>query len=245
MEHQTLIAYGGEFEDHPEFGFDDLLLHEVAHEWWGNSVTAADWADFWIHEGFATYAEALYVLDTQGEARYLEYMKEKERDNENREPIVAGRDRIAHEAYVGDIYSKGAGVLHSLRWLIGDEPFFAALHRFASQPPYAYGLVSTADFEALVAEVAGRPLPWFFERYLRHADLPVWRLERRPAGAGRERVTLSWDDAAFEMPLPVAVGGEIRRLEMPRGRGELEVAAGAEVAVDPEGRLLDREAVAR
>ena len=74
MEHQTIVAYGAGFSDN-EFGFDELLLHEVAHEWWGNKITAPDWGDFWIHEGFASYAEALYVLDTQGEERYLEYMQ--------------------------------------------------------------------------------------------------------------------------------------------------------------------------
>ena len=69
MEHQTLIAYGDEFEMN-RVGFDWLLLHELAHEWWGNKITVGDWADFWIHEGFATYSEAVYVLDTarRGEA---------------------------------------------------------------------------------------------------------------------------------------------------------------------------------
>ena len=59
------------------YGFDEILLHEVAHEWWGNKITVSDWADFWIHEGFATYAEALYVDDTLGEERYLDYMRRK------------------------------------------------------------------------------------------------------------------------------------------------------------------------
>ena len=66
MEHQTLVAYGALFTDNG-YGFDDLLLHEVAHEWWGNKITVADWADFWIQEGFATYAEAVYVNDTLGD----------------------------------------------------------------------------------------------------------------------------------------------------------------------------------
>ena len=69
MEHQTLIAYGGDFTD-TEYGFDWLLAHELAHEWWGNKITASDWADFWLHEGFASYSEALLVLDTLGEERF-------------------------------------------------------------------------------------------------------------------------------------------------------------------------------
>jgi aminopeptidase N len=241
MEHQTLVAYGGDFVDDPA-GFDDLLLHEVAHEWWGNKVTVADWADFWIHEGFATYAEALYVLDTRGEAAYLDYMRRLARRTRNREPIVGAPDRTAAEAYSGDIYTKGACVLHSLKWLVGDEAFFTLLHRFATDERYAYRLVSTADLEQLVAAISGAEIPWFWERYLRRAERPRWTVARAPAGAGRERIELAWDDSGFAMPLPVEVAGEERRIEMPEGRASFEVASGTAVAVDPKGRLFAQAA---
>jgi aminopeptidase N len=245
MEHQTLVAYGGNFEDN-RFGFDSLLLHETAHEWWGNDVTARDWADFWIHEGFATYAEALYVDDTLGDAKYLEYMARFRHALRNRTPLVVGKDLTAAAAYTGDIYYKGAWVLHTLRWEVGDDAFFAALKRFATEPPYAYGLVSSADFEHVVAAASGRDIPWFWERYLHRAALPRWTLTRAPGGAGREEITLAWDDPAFELPLPVTVGTERRRLEMPGGRATFEVAAGTPVAVDPDGRVLaDGAAAAR
>lgn len=237
MEHQTLVAYGDDFKDN-KYGFDELLLHEVAHEWWGNKVTARDWADFWLHEGFATYAEALYVLDTRGEQQYLDYMTRTRRRTRNRVPVVQGRDLTAMKAYTGDIYAKGACVLHTLKWLIGDEPFFAALRRFATDDAYAYRLVATADFERLVDSVAGREFPWFWQRYLYRAELPRWTLARTPAAAGRETVTLAWDDPAFELPLPVAVAGEERRVEMPGGRASFEVPAGAAVEVDPRGLVL-------
>jgi len=237
MEHQTLVAYGAKFEDN-EFGFDGLLLHEIAHEWWGNKITARDWSDFWLHEGFGTYAEAVYVLDTLGEERYLEYMRRIARRTRNRTPIVQGDDLTAAAAYTGDIYGKGACVLHTLRWLLGDEAFFAALARFTADAPYAYGLVETEDFERLVADLHGREIPWFWERYLRRAALPRWTLARAPAAAGRETVTIAWDDPAFELPLPVVVAGEERRVEMPGGRASFEVAAGAAVEIDPGWRVL-------
>jgi aminopeptidase N len=237
MEHQSLVAYGGKFHDN-RFGFDDLLLHETAHEWWGNEITARDWADFWIHEGFATYAEALYVDDTLGDAKYLEYLRRYRHAMRNRTPIVAGKDLTAAAGYTGDIYSKGAWVLHTLRWLVGDDAFFAALKRFATDPRFAYGLVSSADFEQVVRETSGRGIPWFWERYLRRAKLPRWTLTRTSAGPGRELISLAWDDSAFELPLPVTVGGERRRVEMPGGRASFEVAAGTLVAVDPDGRVL-------
>jgi aminopeptidase N len=237
MEHQTLVAYGARFQDN-KFGFDELLLHEVAHEWWGNKVTARDWADFWLHEGFATYAEALYVLDTQGEDKYLEYIARTRRRVRNRVPIVQGHDLTAMAAYRGDIYSKGALVLHTLKWLIGDDAFFTVLHRFATDDAYAYKLVSTADFERLVEEVSGRATPWFWNRYLERAEPPRWTLARAPAADGRDTVTLAWDDPAFELPLPITVGGEARRVEMPGGRTSFEVPAGTAVEIDPRGLVL-------
>ncbi len=241
MEHQTLIAYGAKFEMN-RFDFDWLLLHETAHEWWGNKISVADWADFWIQEGFAVYAEAVYVLDTAGDERYLEYMRQVMRRIRNREPIVAGRDLTAAKAYKGDIYPKGAATLHSLKWLLGDDAFFDLLYRFANDPRFAYKTVSTADFERLVGEVTGTAVPWFFDLYLRRAAPPRWTLARAPASAGLERIDFAWDDPAFQLPLPVAVAGEARRVPMPRGHGSIEVAAGAEVEVDPDGRIYAKPA---
>jgi aminopeptidase N len=236
MEHQTLVAYGALFTDNA-YGFDDLLLHEVAHEWWGNKVTVSDWAHFWIQEGFATYAEALYVLDTLGDSRYLEYMARLHQRVENRRPLVRGENMTSAGAYSGDIYFKGAWVLHSLRWLIGDDAFFEVIWRFANDPEYAYGLVSSDDFVGLVREVSGRDIEWFWDRYLYRAEEPRWRLKRRLEG-DRERVTVSWDDPAFEMPLPMTVGGEERRLEMVGGSASFLVDPGIPLEIDSGGRVL-------
>lgn len=236
MEHQTLVAYGALFTDN-DFGFDDLLLHEVAHEWWGNKITVSDWADFWIHEGFATYAEALYVLDTLGESRYLDYMARLRQRIDNRLPLVRGTDLTSSEAYSGDIYFKGAWVLHTLRWLLGDEDFFDIILCFANDPEYAYRLVSSRDLARLVAQVSGREIPWFWERYLRRAEEPKWRMTRRLDG-DRERITVSWDERGFELPLPVFVAGQERRVEMQHGRASFLVERGTTVEVDPLGQIL-------
>lgn len=247
MEHQTIVAYGDEFEDNA-FGFDDLLLHETAHEWWGNKITARDWGDFWIHEGFGTYAEAVFVNDTLGVEKYLEYTRRFRRRIANRKPIVQGKDVTAGDAYIGDIYAKGALVLHSLRYLLGDEEFFAVLHDFANDPRYAYRLTETADFARLVEERLGRPIPWFWRRYLYQAELPSYRVTRAPGAAPErsvpeaageiERVTIEWSDPEFAMPLPVQVGDEIRRVEMGGGRAELAVAPGTPIEIDPQGWVL-------
>jgi aminopeptidase N len=236
MEHQTLVAYGALFTDN-EYGFDQLLLHEVAHEWWGNKITVSDWADFWIQEGFGTYAEAVYVLDTLGEERYLDYMRYLRRRVRNSKPLVQGENLTSNDAYTGDIYFKGAWVLHTLRWYLGDEDFFDIIWRFSNDPEYAYGLVSSADFAELVTEVSGRDIEWFWDRYLYRAEEPRWRVTRSPEGDG-ERVEITWDDSDFELPLPVAVAGERRRLEMPNGRASFLVERGASVEVDPLSQVL-------
>ena len=156
----------------------------------------------------------------------------------NKRPIVQGRDITAGAAYIGDIYGKGALVLHTLRYLAGDEAFFRLVHRFATDERYAYRLVATADFEALVAEELGRPIPWFWQQYLYTAALPRYSVDRVAGDNGRETVTLRWEDPTFEMPLPVVVEGETRRLEMSAGKGQLEVATGTPVEVDPDGWVL-------
>jgi len=240
MEHQTLVAYGALFTDN-NFNFDDLLLHEVAHEWWGNKISVSDWADFWIQEGFATYAEALFVLDTLGEERYLEYMRRLSQKVRNRQPVIHGEDLTSAQAYSGDIYFKGACVLHTLRWLIGDDDFFEVIWRFADgDNPGACRLVATEDLTALVAEISGKEINWFWERYLYRAEQPGWRMVRRERN-GSDRVQIFWDDSEFELPLPVLVGGEELRVEMTGGRAELLVDRGVTVEIDPQGRVYADE----
>lgn len=237
MEHQTLIAYGADFRDN-RFGFDELLLHELAHEWWGNKITAADWGDFWLHEGFATYAEALYVLDTAGGASYLEYMQVLRARMTNRVPLVQGHGLTTVEAYTPDLYGKGAWVLHMLRLLLQDQRFDTILWRFADgDHPGACRLVTTLEFTDLVEQVSTWDLGWFWQRYLYTAALPTWSTSRVDEG-GAELVVIEWDDAGFEMPLPVAVGDRRRLVAMPDGRAEIRVPSGTPVVVDPDREVL-------
>ncbi len=143
MEHQTVIAYGNHFQNN-EYGFDALHLHELAHEWWGNLVTVTDWRDYWIHEGFASYMEALYAESLKGEEGLEGSMAAMRTRIRNRDPLAPRESRSTVTKYFappdytqadGDVNSKGAWVLHTLRWLIGDQAFFASLRRFAYPPP--------------------------------------------------------------------------------------------------------------
>ena len=149
MEHQTINAYGNKFRYREIEGqkYDWLMLHEMGHEWWGNKVTVKDWADFWIHEGICTYGEALFRLAKFGEEQYHRKMASIKKGIRNRSPIIPHRNATSHEAYQGDIYYKGAYLMHSLRFWLGDSLFFDHLWHFANDSAYTYqNLVTTDDF---------------------------------------------------------------------------------------------------
>jgi len=238
MENQTLVAVAA-VDGPDESGIYETLVHELAHEWWGNKVTARDWDDFWIHEGFSTFAEALYVERRFGAKRARRYLEAQRAEIENAEPLVAGRPRTAAEAYSNDLYFKGAWVLVSLRWRIGDDAFFRLLRRFAGEPGVCR-LVDSAELAALAGEECGCDLAAFWERYLRRAEPPRYTFERRPAAGDPERdeVRLAWDDPALDLPFPLRVDGKLERLEPERGEATRTVSRGARVGVDTAGRLL-------
>lgn len=128
MEHQTIIAYGANFSNGSmtggkDWGFDALHQHELSHEWWGNLVTNSDWRDMWLHEGFGTYMQPLYEEQLAGKEKYLEYMRSI-RYFSNAMAIAPREVRSGDQIYGGDIYYKGAWILHSLRFLVGDDAFF-------------------------------------------------------------------------------------------------------------------------
>jgi len=253
MEHQSIIAYGANFSNGAmtggvDWGFDALHHHELSHEWWGNMVTNADWKDMWIHEGFGTYMQALYLEDEQGIDRYHAYMNSFSNRIGNRKPVAPRETTTAQEIYAGhDIYFKGAWVLHTLRYLIGDDALRLSLRRMAYPNPEAWRasdgtqvrFVDTDDYIATVQEVSEQELDWFFDVYVHTAELPTLELTRREGA-----LDLEWsapDGLPFPMPVDVQVDGETQRVEMPNGKATVDVPAGATVAVDPEGWILKTE----
>jgi len=252
MEHQSIIAYGANFDNGSmtggvDWGFDALHHHELSHEWWGNLVTNADWKDMWIHEGFGTYMQALWLEDTQGIGRYHEYMAAIRGNISNERPTAPRLSLSAQEVYGGDIYFKGAWVLHTLRFLLGEDALREALRRLAFPTEAAaratdgsqVRFVSTADVISVFEAVSGRDLEWLFDVYLRQAELPALRVER-PDPGGRT-LRLRWRTPAglpFPMPVPVRLGDRTVRVDMPDGVGRVEVPAGVEPVIDPDGWIL-------
>lgn len=259
MEHQTIIAYGADFDRGAmtggrDWGFDALHHHELAHEWWGNLVTNADWKDMWLHEGFGTYMQALYAEHLGGAELYREYLAANRRGIGNRAALAPRESQTAGDIYFrsgGDIYTKGAWVLHTLRWVIGEEALFESLRQMAypdSSSLRATGgdqvrFVTTDDFLRTAEEVSDQELDWLFEVYVRQPALPELVAERdRGPGTDADIVNIRWnvpDGLPFPMPVQVEVDGEMRTVEMPAdGAAELRVPAGADVALDPKGRIL-------
>lgn len=252
MEHSTHIAYGNKFRYSPE-GFDWLMFHEFGHEWWANLVTARDWNDFWIHEGFQSFLDTFYLEETQGKDAYFAAMKGRARATRNKQPVAPRGEKFAHEVYLqapdyiksdGDIYGKGAVVLHTLRYLIGDDAFFRSLRKMAyptkAMESYTDGrqqrLTDTDEFLRIAERESRMKLGWFFEIYLRQPDLPMLVVNRTDS-----QIELSWKtpkDMQFPMPIDVKVGNEIRRIEMKGGKGVVKLKAGEDFVVDPNGWVL-------
>ena len=246
MEHQTIIAYGAGYRNDAmagiDWGFDGLHQHELAHEWFGNQLTPPEWADLWLNEGFAQYLQPLYAESRLGDAKAAELLGIYRRFVRNRQPVAPRAVLNSRQAYNNDIYFKGALVLHTLRYLVGDDAFFEIVRRWtAPDGPGATGscgcrAVTTDEFVALAGEVAGTDLGWFFEVYLRQAALPSLAVRR-----GADTLELRWEvpeGLPFPMPIDVGLSGVTRRVDMPGGVARVPVAAGVDVTIDPRAAVL-------
>lgn len=250
MEHQTINAYGNQYRKDHE-GYDWLLQHELAHEWFGNQLTNVNWDDMWLHEGLGTYMQPLYTRWLNGEQYYQAALLEQRLGLANRFPIVSGQPMTEEEVYEddrgpgGDIYRKGSLIMHSLRMLIGDEAFFESVTRLVYGRPdprpgnFEPRFASTPDFLAIVNEVTGQDLGWFFNGYLYQAALPD--LVSRQQG---DRLMLEWvvgDGSPFPMPIEVSVDGRVQTVPMTGGRGEVRgVGPHSHVLIDPQNKVLRR-----
>lgn len=192
MEHQTINGYGNNFQfvRMGDSWYDWLLHHELGHEWWGNKVSVNDWAHFWIHEGFTAYGDWLYFLKHGGEKAYREKARTEKRNIHHRQAIVAPENATAEEAYHGEIYTKGAYVIHSLRFLLGDEMFFPMLKAIANDERFIYqNRVTTQDFIDFVETYSNRNLKEFFDLYLYTTGIPEVKVNKKSRGRYDIRMT--------------------------------------------------------
>jgi aminopeptidase N len=251
MEHQTINAYGNKYAK-TAYGYDELLQHEFAHEWFGNQLTNANWDDMWLHEGLGSYMQPLYMQYLRGDQEYFASLMQLRSTIQNKAPVVSGKPRLEEDVYDTkrggpgqDIYNKGALVMHTLRGLIGDEAFFRSVREevYGSDDPRPgnfsprYG--TTPEFMAIARRVSGRDLDWFFQAYLYQAKLPELQATR-----SGNTLQLAWKtekDTPFPMPVEVRVGDRVVTVAMTDGRGSVELPEGASYTLDPHSKVLRRE----
>lgn len=234
-------------------GIEPLVVHEVAHQWFGNAVTEADWHHAWLSEGFATYFTALYLEDRYG----VETLRARMR--EARDRLVAHRERTVGSSIVdfdvrepkallgAEIYQGGAWVLHMLRRRVGEEAFWQGIRRYYER--LAGGNAYTADFVQSVEEACRCELGSFFESWLLEEELPSvegrWWLRRRGGVVIElERSPGTREDLEIGVELQSADGRTARRtwvLDRPRVRERVDPGfVPVRVLLDPDVTLLAR-----
>ena len=242
MEHQTVIAYGNEYKNN-EKGYDFLLFHEMAHEWWGNYLSVSDWSDFWIHEGFAVYSEALYIEEKHGFEEYNSFFtKNILKKIPQSKPIVLERNSTMNQVVGLDPYYKGAFVLHMLRYLVGDEDFFKILEDLLhSKKQLPNNQVTTSDFIDIVHSVIETNIDWFFKVYLYENQYPVIS-QKISHGSNHTFVELFWENKGFSMPVEIFyksnVGFTKKKLVLSNEPIMIAIPQYNKIRIDPDKRVL-------
>jgi aminopeptidase N len=177
METQTLSVFGRDLADADPALAESTVAHELAHQWFGDSVSVANWQDIWLNEGFANYAEWLWQEHNDGPQARDESVRQTYFAVEGAPPPGRPpRDNL----FNGGVYGRGGLTLHALRLRIGDDAFFRTLRTYTER--YRYGNASTADFIAVAEEVSQQELSAFFEGWLYEQALPeIPELGLRPA----------------------------------------------------------------
>ncbi len=215
MEHQTAVAYGNHFEngyygrDWTGVGisprFDFIIIHESGHEWFGNAITARDRSDMWIHEGWTTYLESLYVEYRWGKPDAIRYLNGLKPKIHNERPIITPRGTNAEPSE--DQYFKGALMINTLRSVIGDDTkWFADIHDFYQA--FQYQTIMTEDVVAWWNKRTGMDLTPFFDAYLRQPKIPALELRFDPPKdpGAKSIVRYRWKDEVSAFAMPVKVG---------------------------------------
>ncbi|UOY07075.1 M1 family metallopeptidase [Muricauda sp. SCSIO 64092] len=239
MEHQSSVTYGNQYlngylgNDLSGTGwglkFDFIIIHEAGHEWFANNITYKDIADMWIHEGFTAYSENLFLDYHYGTKAASEYVIGTRKRIMNDKPII-GRYNL-NKRGSGDMYYKGANMLHTLRQLIEDDEQWRQILRGLNKTFY-HQTVTTQQIENYISKKTGKDLTAFFEQYLRTPMIPV--LEYRIKGKALEYRYANVVDG-FDMPVKVSINNNQEWL-FPKAEWQLyqdAVPLKSEIVIDP------------
>jgi aminopeptidase N len=232
MEHQSAVAYGNGYQngylgkDLSETGWglkwDFIIVHESAHEWWGNNITSRDIADMWVHESFANYAENLFTECQSGTAAGAAYVIGTRKKVANDRPIL-GHYGVQDEGS-GDMYYKGGNMLHTIRQIVGDDEKWRGILR-GLNATFRHQTVTGAQVQQYMSRQAGLDLAPVFAQYLTTTRIPV--LEYRKEGPS---LSYRWADVVpgFTMPVRVSIGGSWVVLHPTTNWRTMPVAAGSD-----------------
>jgi aminopeptidase N len=254
----TLFEPRGNDQMSPRFGIpnrlEEVVAHEIAHQWFGDSVTESTWADLWLSEGFATYFAGLFIEKHEGGEAFRKYMQDAAARYFNYEKE---RNLPIHDTETQDLmrllnpnnYEKGAWVLHMLRTRLGDEAFFKGLRDYYNAHREAN--VTTEDLRRALEKSSGKNLKEFFDRWVYGAGHPVYEL----ASFGGERsakglfLTLELKQtqagAAFLDPVPIEITTngvkELITIQPESKSSSVRIPiekAPTSIQIDPDGTLL-------
>jgi aminopeptidase N len=210
VENQTAITYGNHFENgylgRPKTGigtwFDFIIIHESAHEWFGNSITARDRSEMWIHEGWANYCESLFVEQMWGKEDGLIYLNTGKEGVKNALPVISEEGIYATPP--PDQYKKGALFLNTVRSVVNDDVvWFKLLHDYYQH--FKYQTIMTTDVAAFFNAETGLKLTPIFNEYLRHSAIPTLELRFDEAA---HTVSYRWQAEEPEFAMSIRVGSK-------------------------------------
>lgn len=213
MEHQSAIAYGNKYLNGylgsdlsgTDWGlkWDYIIVHESGHEWFANNITTKDIADMWVHEGFTMYSEALFIEYYYGKKAANEYIAGLRRSISNDIPII-GKYGINQEGS-GDMYNKGANLIHTIRQLINNDSIFHAILVGLNKVFY-HQTTTSALVEAYISKQSGKDLSKIFDQYLRTTQIPELEFS-----VTNNTVTYKWKNCikGFDMPVKLSNGSWI------------------------------------
>ncbi|WP_394805706.1 M1 family metallopeptidase [Nonlabens ulvanivorans] len=213
MEHQSSVTYGNRFRngylgrDLSGTGwgmkFDFIIIHESGHEWFANNITNKDIADMWIHESFTAYSESLFLDFHYGTTAANEYVIGTRRSIRNDRPLIGEYD-VNHEGS-GDMYYKGANMIHTLRMLVNDKDQWRRILRDMNKVFY-HSTVSTQDIEDFLSQSIGQDLEGFFNQYLRNTKIPKLVLKKK-----KNKLSYHWENIVdnFKLPIRIVIDDEI------------------------------------
>ena len=216
MEHQSAVAYGNKFKkgymgfDLSGTGvgmfFDYITIHETGHEWFGNSITSADIADMWIHEGFTTYSETVFIECIKGYDMAMKYINGQAKNIRNDKPII-GQYGVNNEGS-GDMYYKGSLLLNTLRHVVGnDEKWWQLLYNYSET--FKKQIITTTTVIDYFNTTLGMNLTPVFKQYLFTNQVPIFVYKVKG-----DYLYYSWDNANEDFNMPIDIEFEETKMRL-------------------------------